>query len=86
MIAPLIQPAYCFYESQGLRLQYTDWGNEQRRRSYLSMAAAITAVVGMRPHGHCSRISMLWLQISVAMETLTGQKAAAMVYPTTCTI
>jgi len=28
MIAPLIQPAFCFYESQGLRLQYTDWGND----------------------------------------------------------
>ncbi len=74
-----------FYESQGLRLHYADWGNEA--------APPLLLIHGGRDHCrswdaelvHCNRIFTLLPPISAVTGTPTGRKAAATVYRTTRT-
>ena len=54
---PAARPESRYYESQGLRLHYADWGNEGAPPCFWCMAGAIIAAAGMiaralQPHFH----------------------------------
>src|SRR5450756_48672 len=85
MIASLVGPVDRFYESQGLRLHYTDWGNDT--------APSLILIHGGRDH------SRSWDEVARALQPhfhimapdLRGHgdsdwaKAVATACPTTCT-
>ena len=76
----MAEPADRFYESQGLRLHYVDWGNETAPPLILIHGGLDHCRTGMRSRANCSRISMSWPRICAGTAIPNGQREAAIVW------